>query len=273
MQDRPASAAKSAASVGTSGGGHATEPVVSVRGLTKSFGAHRVLDGVDLEVAPRSAVALIGANGSGKSTFLKCLVRLAEPDAGEVRLLGEATHELSGASLAKLRSRVGIVFQKHNLVARLSALTNVVHGVQARARGPRTWAQALAPAAVRDEALACLEAVGLADKARQRVDSLSGGQSQRVAIARMLMQRPELVLADEPDASLDPSSGEEVMALLSNLAREKGLTLIVISHRLEHTVRFSDRIVGLQGGRIVLDQPSATADAIALRGFFTEAHP
>jgi phosphonate transport system ATP-binding protein len=160
------------------------------------------------------------------------------------------------------------VFQRHNLVGRLCALTNVVHGAQARRSGPRHWLQSLAPEAVRREALDCLAAVGLADRALQRSDSLSGGQSQRVAIARMLMQRPELVLADEPDASLDPRSGEEVMDLLYRLAKEKGLTLIVISHRLEHTMRYSDRIVGLADGRISLDMPSRTADPRLLRAFF-----
>ena len=117
--------------------------------------------------------------------------------------------------------------------------------------------------------MACLAEVGLADRALQRADSLSGGQSQRVAIARMLMQRPEFILADEPDASLDPRSGEEIMDLLYRLAKDKGLTLIVISHRLEHTIRYSDRIVGLADGRIALDMPSISADPRLLRRFFS----
>ncbi|MFY8150842.1 MAG: ATP-binding cassette domain-containing protein, partial [Hyphomicrobiales bacterium] len=145
---------------------------------------------------------------------------------------------------------------------------NVLHGVQARMSGPRSWWHWAAPAAVRAEAMTCLDRVGLADKALQRVDSLSGGQQQRVAIARMLMQRPELVLADEPDASLDPQSGEDVMRLLSNLARQDRLTLIVISHRLEHTLQFSDRIIGLAGGRVTLDLPTVAADPNQLRRFF-----
>ncbi len=239
-------------------------------GLVKSFGSSRVLDGIDLSVAGGSAVALIGANGAGKSTLLKCLVRLVEPSAGEIVLLGETVTGLRGQALRRFRSRVGVVWQKHNLVPRISAHSNVVHGVQARERGPRTWLQCLARGEVRDEAYACLEAVGLGPQARQRADSLSGGQSQRVAIARMLMQRPELVLADEPDASLDPQSGEEVMELLYGLTKKKGLTLLVISHRLEHTVRFSDRIVGLADGKITLDKGSRTVDPDELRNFFTD---
>lgn len=239
-------------------------------GLFKAFGDKTVLDRLDLTVAAGSAVALIGANGTGKSTLLRCLIRLVEPTRGSIRLLGEDVTSLGGSGLARFRSRVGVVFQRHNLVPRLSALTNVVHGSQARARGPRTWLQSLARSEVREEAIACLASVGLTDLARQRADSLSGGQSQRVAIARMLMQRPEFVLADEPDASLDPRAGEEVMGLLYRLAKDKGLTLIVISHRLEHTREYSDRIVGLAGGRVALDQPSNEADPAELRAFFSE---
>lgn len=174
------------------------------------------------------------------------------------------------AALKRFRARVGVVFQKHNLVSRLSALSNVVHGVQSRRSGPRTWAQALAPAEIRDEAMECLAAVGLADKAMQRADSLSGGQSQRVAIARMLMQRPQIVLADEPDASLDPRAGREVMELLFRLTRDKGLTLIFVSHHMAHARRFSDRIVGLGNGGVALDRRALHCNEAELAAFFEE---
>jgi phosphonate transport system ATP-binding protein len=183
-------------------------------------------------------------------------------------MLGQDVGALGARDLRRFRSRIGVVWQKHNLVPRISALSNVLHGVQARMSGPRSWWHWAAPAPVRDEAMACLARVGLADRALQRVDSLSGGQQQRVAIARMLMQRPEIVLADEPDASLDPQSGEDVMRLLSDLARQDGLTLIVISHRLEHTMEFSDRIIGLAGGQITLDVATGAADSAQLRRFF-----
>lgn len=189
-------------------------------------------------------------------------------DAGTVMMLGQTVRTLDRAALKAFRSRVGFVFQKHNLVGRLSVLTNVVHGVQARMSGPRSWHHAFAPAAIREEAMACLAAVGLADRALQRADSLSGGQSQRVAIARMLMQRPEFVLADEPDASLDPRAGRELMELLYGLAHNKGLGLVVISHRIEHTLKFSDRIVGLAGGGVTLDLETRHAHAEQLRAFF-----
>lgn len=246
-------------------------PALRLAGIARSFSGKSVLSGVDLSVEPGSVVALLGANGTGKSTLLRLIVRLLEPDAGQIDVLGENVTALDRRALKRFRSRVGFVFQRHNLAGRLSVLTNVVHGVQSRASGPRTWLQALAPEHVRREALACLRQVGLEDRALQRADSLSGGQSQRVAIARMLMQRPELVLADEPDASLDPRAGDEVMSLLYGLARDKGIALIVISHRIEHTIRYSDRIVGLEGGVVALDIPSKQATPERLRSFFQ--HP
>ncbi len=243
--------------------------VVSVRGLSKQFGAGPlVMSGLDLDIQQGSKVAIIGANGTGKSTLIRMLVRLVEPGSGDIRLLGEDVRTLGAAGLKRLRSRVGFVFQRHNLVTRLSALTNVVHGVQSRMSGPRTWTQLLAPREVRAEAMHCLERVGLADKAMARVDTLSGGQSQRVAVARMLMQRPELVIADEPDASLDPKSGEEVMATLAALASEQSATLIFVSHRMEHAISFSERIIGLGGGRVALDKPSHTVSEAELTRFF-----
>ncbi|MGL4440371.1 MAG: phosphonate ABC transporter ATP-binding protein [Bosea sp. (in: a-proteobacteria)] len=226
------------------------------------------MSSLDLDIAHGSKVSIIGANGTGKSTLIRMLVRLVEPSGGDITLLGESVGSLDARGLKRLRSRVGFVFQRHNLSTRLSALTNVVHGVQSRMSGPRTWAQVFAPREVRAEAMHCLDRVGLADKALARVDTLSGGQSQRVAVARMLMQRPELVIADEPDASLDPKSGEEVMATLAALAGEQNATLIFVSHRMEHAIRFSDRVVGLGGGKVAFDKPSDIVSESELTRFF-----
>ena len=248
----------------------AQAPVVAISGLAKSFGTRRIIERLDLTIPQGESLALIGANGTGKSTLLRMIVRLAEADAGTISVLGDEVGSLRGAALKRFRARVGVVFQKHNLVSRLSALSNVVHGVQSRRSGPRTWAQALAPAEIRDEAMECLAAVGLADKAMQRADSLSGGQSQRVAIARMLMQRPQIVLADEPDASLDPRAGREVMELLFRLTRDKGLTLVFVSRHMAHARRFSDRIVGLGNGGIALDRRALHCNEAELAAFFEE---
>ena len=250
------------------------EPTLSVQRLSKSFAnGPCVLSGVDIGIRPGESVALIGANGTGKSTLVRCLLRLIEPNDGDIRMFGLDVRSLTARSLRRLRSRVGFVFQRHNLVLRLSALSNVIHGAQARMSGPGSWYQALAPRCVRDEAMTCLERVSLDGKAGARADSLSGGQSQRVAIARMLMQRPEFVIADEPDASLDPKSGEEIMRLLHETARERGLGLLFVSHDLDHAIEYSDRIIGLAAGRVALDIRSDEADPAELRKFFDEARP
>ncbi|MCS6853427.1 MAG: ATP-binding cassette domain-containing protein [Elioraea sp.] len=230
--------------------------VIRVAGLCKDFPTSGpVLRNVTLSVARGERVALIGPNGAGKSTLLRCLVRLVEPDQGDIVLLGEAVRALDRRALRTLRSRVGFVFQRHNLVPRLSVLSNVIHGAQARL-GPRAWSHCLAPAEARAEAMACLDRVGLADLAGRRADTLSGGQSQRVAVARALMQRPAILLADEPAASLDPAAGEAVMALFADLVRQDGLTLLFTTHSLRHALDFSDRVVALQEGQIVLERLS-----------------
>jgi phosphonate transport system ATP-binding protein len=240
-----------------------------IRGLSKRFDSSRpVLSDISLEVGKSQAVALIGANGAGKSTLLRSCLRLIEPDAGEIQLLGHDVRALSPEMLRRLRGRVGFVFQRHNLVPRLTVLSNVLHGAVARRSGPRAWFHGLAPRALRQEAMHCLERVGLAGIALQRADQLSGGQSQRVAIARALMQRPEILLADEPVASLDPAAGEEVMDCFLSLSRREGLTLVFTTHNLQHAVDYSDRVVGLRDGRMTIDAPSSQLDPVALRAFY-----
>ena len=240
---------------------------IAALGIVKRFAGVRVLDGVSLAVRRGEAVALIGANGAGKSTLLRILLRLVEPDAGEPVVLGERVLELRRSALRRLRRRVGVVFQRHNLVPRLTVLTNVVHGALGRT-DLRAVHQAIAPRALREEAMRCLDRVGLADLAGQRADTLSGGQSQRVAIARALMQRPEAMLADEPVASLDPAAGDEVMGLFAGLARETGVTLVFTTHAMAHALAYADRVVGLRGGRIALDEPARAELAPVLERFF-----
>lgn len=244
------------------------ETDLAISGLRKSFGSTTVLDGIDFAVAHGQSVALIGANGTGKSTLLRCCLRLVDYDAGSVSLFEEPLEGLRGTALRRIRAQVGFVFQRHNLVQRLSALSNVVHGVQARQSGPNSWFQGLAAPAVREEAMHCLDRVGLADLASRRTGHLSGGQSQRVAIARALMQRPRLVFADEPVASLDPRAGEEVMELFVELMRSEGVTLVFTSHNLRHALAYAGRVVGLRGGRVALDGPSARQDPEMLHSLY-----
>lgn len=239
-----------------------------IRGLSKSFDGKPVFDNVDLDIAKGEAVALIGSNGAGKSTLLRCCLRLIEPDRGRISLLHHNVTTLPSDELRRLRATVGFVFQRHNLVPRLSVLTNVVQGAQGSSRGMREWFHWLAPAAIRKRAMHCLDQVGLAHLADRRSDTLSGGQSQRVAIARALMQRPKIVLADEPVASLDPSAGEEVMRLFLQLIRQERLTLFFTCHNLEHALTYADRVVGLKGGKIELDARSRALDAAYLKEIY-----
>jgi phosphonate transport system ATP-binding protein len=241
---------------------------ISLCDVQKSFVAGKpVFSNISFDIAPGSIVALLGANGAGKSTLLRCLPRLIEPDCGQIEILGQNVLR-SRAELKRTRGRLGFVFQKHNLVGRLCALTNVVHGAQARGSGMRAWSHMLAPEQLREEALSCLGRVGLSHVAVQRADSLSGGQSQRVAIARTLMQRPEIVLADEPAASLDPKAGDEVMQLFSALMREERKTVLFTSHNLEHALAFADRVIVIGKGGIQLDSPTKAVGLQALRNLY-----
>ncbi len=235
----------------------ARPPLVAVDRVVKRFGGidtPPVLKGVELSIAEGEAVALLGSNGAGKSTLLRCLPGLTPVNEGTITIFGASVGDLRGAALRRLRSRIGFVFQRHNLSTRLSVLSNVVHGAQGRLSPWRVSNQATAPRAVREEAMDCLDQVGLADMAQRRADRLSGGQSQRVAVARALMQRPSLVLADEPVASLDPVAAEDVMTLFAGLMRNKGITLIFTSHDVAQATAFSDRVVALKAGRVALDR-------------------
>ncbi|MEO0912350.1 MAG: ATP-binding cassette domain-containing protein [Pseudomonadota bacterium] len=242
---------------------------VAVEGLAKRYGAAEpVFENVSFRLARGEAAALVGANGTGKSTLLRCLMGLVSPSGGRAEILGTDIAAARPAALRLLRAQIGLVSQKHNLVPRLSVLSNVIHGLMGSGSGPRYWTQALAPEPAREAATAALEKVGLADLARRRADRLSGGQSQRVAIARALVARPKFLIADEPCASLDPQAGEDVMALFFNLVREEGVTVLFTSHNIEHALQYGDRILGLAGGRLQLDATAASLDADTLRTLY-----
>jgi phosphonate transport system ATP-binding protein len=264
MLDMPARRSAPAARAG------AAAPVIRTRDLEKSYDRRgTVLRGIDLEVRAGECVALIGANGSGKSTLLRCLIGLSPISGGEVETLGEAFRGApSAAQRARLRRQTGFVFQQHCLVRRLSALSNVVHGMLGAPGSWRGFSQALAPADWRARAQAALAAVNLADKALARADTLSGGQQQRVAIARALVRGPRLLIADEPAASLDPVAGDEVMALFARLARDNGITLLFTSHDMAQTLRYADRILALRDGRLCLDRPAASVTEAELAQVF-----
>jgi phosphonate transport system ATP-binding protein len=246
---------------------------VKVQGLVKDFpDGHRALHGVDLTVEPGQLVALVGSNGAGKSTMLRCLVRLQEPTEGQITINSKDVTAIPRRKLTEIRRDVGFIFQHFNLVERVSAFRNVINGAIAR-RGMSCILPATAPKDVRREAMESLDRVGLADMAQQRVDTLSGGQRQRVAIARSLMQRPQLLLADEPVASLDPEAGRAVMELLEEIAIERGITVITALHQIDFALDYTHRIIGLRNGRVELDESTTDLSSTDLAGFYRSEDP
>ncbi|GAB3605351.1 phosphonate ABC transporter ATP-binding protein [Conyzicola nivalis] len=234
----------------------APETVVELAALTKQFGSTTALDGVSLTVRRGEIVVLLGLSGSGKSTLLRHIDALELPSSGSVKVLGESVSTLGGRRLRTLRGSVGFIFQQFELVPSLTVLENVLTGALATLRGPRLglWSY---PKSKKLRALQHLDRVGLLDRAYQRADTLSGGQQQRVAIARALMQNPSILLADEPVASLDPESSDQVMALIREIAAEEGLTVLCSLHQVDLAIAWADRIVGLRHGSVVLDLPAA----------------
>jgi len=230
---------------------------IRVDRLNKSFGRKQALFDLALSVQPGEMVALIGASGSGKSTLLRHLAGLACGDAGSIEVLGrqvQAEGRLNG-EVRRLRADIGYIFQQFNLVGRLSVLQNVLLG--GLGRMPR-WRGSLSlfNTEERQRAMQALERVGLAEFAAQRASTLSGGQQQRVAIARALCQQAEVILADEPIASLDPESARKVMEILADINRRDGKTVVVTLHQVDYAVRYCQRAVALKGGRIHFDGPT-----------------
>jgi phosphonate transport system ATP-binding protein len=241
---------------------------IDVREVSKSFQAgKKVLKKVSLSIAAGEMVALIGASGSGKSTLIRTIAGLVPIDASSDRsnisageiLIGGTPMQRQGRVTSEanaLRSRVGVVFQQFNLVPRLSVLTNVCLGFlgqMPRWRGTIgcfTKAQKL-------QAMRALTRVGIAEQALKRGSQLSGGQQQRAAIARSLVQGSEIVIADEPIASLDPSAARRVMDILAKLNREDGITVLVSLHQVEYALNYCPRTIALRDGEIVYDGPSS----------------
>jgi phosphonate transport system ATP-binding protein len=214
-----------------------------------------VLGGVDLDVWPGELTVVLGANGSGKSTLLRCAVRLLEPDTGSIVLCGRQLVGARGRQLREARRKAAMVFQQVLLVRRRSAVENVAYGALGELPLRRSLSSRLFPEEVAERAHASLERVGLGEVAYQRAATLSGGQAQRVAVARALCQRARILLADEPVASLDPRAAEDVLALLAEVARVDGLAVLVVLHQPELAARYADRVVGIMAGEIVFDAP------------------
>ncbi|MGE0454090.1 MAG: ABC transporter ATP-binding protein [Vicinamibacteria bacterium] len=230
------------------------EPIVAAAALVKGYrtaaGYIPVLQRLDLEVEPGEMVAVVGASGVGKSTLLHVLGALDRPESGSVRIAGEAAHELGEGRLREFRNRtLGFVFQFHHLLPEFSALENVMMPMLI-ARRPQAEA--------RRAALALLCELGLEPRADHRPGALSGGEQQRVAVARALVRGPRVLLADEPTGNLDRETGTQLHGLLRRLNRERGISLLVVTHN-EDLAGACDRVLRLEAGRLSCIRPAPEA--------------
>ncbi|WP_304171325.1 phosphonate ABC transporter ATP-binding protein [Phenylobacterium aquaticum] len=241
--------------------------VLSVRNASKSFGSRKALDGVSLNVTRGEMIALIGPSGSGKSTLLRSISGLQTIDGGDgkIEAFGQAVQADGRVSrkVRDVRIRVGFIFQQFNLVGRLTLFSNVALGSLGRIPMLRGLF-GLWPSETKTATMAALARVGVADYAAQRANTLSGGQQQRGAIARALVQKAKVILADEPVASLDPVSARKVMELLHDLNATDGLTVVVTLHQVDYAIRYCRRVVALKAGKVVYDGPVAGLDRTRL---------
>ena len=221
------------------------DAILEVRGLHKSFGALEVLKAVDLSVAARELVFIIGPSGSGKSTLLRCCNRLEEPSSGSIRVEG-VDLMAPGVDINAVRRRIGMVFQSFNLYPHLDALGNVTLALRKVLKQDKAEAE--------ERGMKALARVGLAEKARNFPNMLSGGQQQRVAIARAMALEPAVMLFDEPTSALDPELVGSVLAVMRGL-RESGMTMVVVSHEMRFARTAADRVVFMDHGRILEEGP------------------
>jgi phosphonate transport system ATP-binding protein len=221
----------------------------------------------DLAIAPGEFVVVLGCNGSGKTTLLRCIARILRPTAGEIWLGDVNLAALSGERLRQARLPLAMIWQHAALVRRRSVVSNVTSG--ALGRHPGLWtALGGLPKAERRAALGYLGEVGLADLAVQRAGTLSGGQAQRVSIARALAQQPQVLLADEPVASLDPEAADDIMRLLRRLARDDNLAVLCVLHQVELAYAYADRVVGIRNGHRAFDVPCGELSRDAVRQLY-----
>jgi phosphonate transport system ATP-binding protein len=247
-------------------------PIVTLECVSKEFASKRALHEVSVAIQPGEFVAVIGKSGAGKTTLLRCLSRATTVTAGMIRFGDRDLTTLQGAALRHHRARIGMVYQQFNLVKRLRVIDNVLVGRLPHLLGWQRWTALLRCFATehRDMAMRCLQHVGLLDRVWQRTDTLSGGEQQRVAIAKILAQEPEIVLGDEPVASLDMMNGTLVMETLRRIASDAGLTVITSLHHVDYARRYADRVLGLCNSRLVFDGPPRQLTETTLRDIFGE---
>ncbi|MGH7389052.1 MAG: phosphonate ABC transporter ATP-binding protein [Candidatus Rokuibacteriota bacterium] len=242
--------------------------MLEVTALRKTYATgDAALRGVGFAIDRPEAVFVIGSSGAGKSTLLRCINRLVEPDGGSVKLDGVEITTLAGRALRQARRAMGMIFQEFNLVERLTVMENVLSGRLGSVSAWRAWRRRFPPDAV-EAAFRTLARVGLEGFENKRADALSGGQRQRVGIARALVQRPRILLVDEPTSSLDPRTSEAVMRLIVELAAEDGIPALVNIHDVPLARAFARRVIGLRDGVIVYDGPEAGLTAGTLERIY-----
>ena len=234
--------------------------------------ANGTVDDVTLTIQDGEFVAIIGRSGAGKSTLLRTVNRMHQITSGKLTVNGTDVSALSGKRLRKFRRGIGMVFQSFNLVTRTSVIKNVL---SACVPDMPFWRVLLGAFRKEDKikALESLEKVGILDKAYVRADQLSGGQQQRVALARTLTQDPQIILADEPVAALDPVTARQVMQDFVRINQEMGISILLNIHHVELALEYADRIIGIRSGRIVYDGPSANVDQAVLDTIYADEAP
>ncbi|CCF22060.1 Phosphonates/phosphites import ATP-binding protein phnC (plasmid) [Pseudorhizobium banfieldiae] len=244
--------------------------MLRITGLTKTYKTgDKALKGVTLEVPAGQVVGLIGPSGAGKSSLIRCINRLIEPSEGKVFLNSLDVTGLSRDDLRLARRRIGMIFQEYALVERLTVMENVLSGRLGYVPFWRSFFRRY-PEEYVANAFALLDRVGLTDHSDKRADALSGGQRQRVGIARALEQDPELLLIDEPTASLDPKTSRQIMRLIVEICRERELPAIINIHDVLLAQAFVERIIGLRAGEVVFDGPPEALDIAALTSIYGE---
>jgi len=244
--------------------------MLRLEGLSKIYGTgDRALTDVSFTVEPGQVVGLIGPSGAGKSTLIRCINRLVEPSTGKISLGDLDITQLSRGGLRQARRRIGMIFQEYALVERLTVMENVLSGRLGYVGFWRSFFRKFPPESV-ENAYRLLDRVGLSAHVNKRADALSGGQRQRVGIARALEQDPDLLLIDEPTASLDPKTSRQIMRLIIEICDERGLPAIINIHDVALAQQFVQRIIGLQGGKVVFDGSPDELDADVLTRIYGE---
>ncbi len=245
--------------------------MLKLENVTRRFGGNTAVADVNLEIPQGQMVGIIGASGAGKSTLLRMINRLIDTSDGSIVFKDQNVSRLRGSELRRWRSDCAMIFQQFNLVPRLDVLTNVLLG-RLNQRSTVKSLMGIFSREERAQAIANIERLDIVKTALQPAGTLSGGQQQRVAIARALMQSPRVILADEPIASLDPRNAQVVMSALRDINQREGLTVITNLHTLDTARTYCDRIIGMQGGRVVFDgTPADLTQAAARRIYGAEA--